>query len=217
MKSKLYVLSAVALLAMSPQAGRAQYGTQRAAAPGPAAPLARPAAPQVKACQPKEVGLNEKLDIEGLNFSTQPKDITVYIGDKQAEVQKSTPTTISVKVPATAKPGKQQLTVTMRGAKANPIEVTIIGPPPELESLSLQSGAPGASLTISGKNFSTNARENNVTIGGAQAEVHSASSGSLSVTIPANIEAPQEAAVSVQVGKQKAKNELRLMIQNREY
>lgn len=202
-----FLLGLVMLLALHP-AARSQ-GTNPA--------LPAPVAPQVKSLNPTKVKLEEKLTITGTNFSTSPKDNVVSIGEKQAQVQQASPTSIIVTVPKEAKAGKQKVTITLRGVKSNAVEVTVIGPPPELDSLSLTSASPGASLTISGKNFSTTAHENKVTIGGAQAEVHSASAGSLSVTIPASIESPQEASVTVQVDDQSAKNSLTIQIQSREY
>jgi hypothetical protein len=237
MRSILCTLSALALLcALQPAAGaKAPPGigsntsqryvvAQNTAKPVqvakpvlPGAPAAAPK-PEIKSAQPQELAVSEKLTLNGQNFSTIAKDVAVTIGDKKAEVQSATAQSVIVIVPKEAPVGKQKVIISVRGVKSSPSEIVVLPPPPELTSLSLSSGAPGANLTISGKNFSPNAHENRVTIGGAEAEVDSASQGSLSVVIPSSIESPQYGvSVSVQVGKQKAKRSLTLDIQSREY
>ncbi len=234
MRSVLCTLSTIGLLcSLQPAAGAkapqgiasetslryvvAQNPVQAAKPALPGAPAAAPK-PEIKSTKPQELAVEEKLTLNGQNFSTVIKDITVTVGDKKAEVQSATAQNVTVVVPKEAPVGKQKVIITVRGTKSSPAEVVVLPPPPELTSLSLSSGAPGANLTISGKNFSVNAHENKVTIGGAEAEVESASQGSLSVVIPSSIESPQYGVtVSVQVGKQRSKKSLTLDIQSREY
>lgn len=222
-KSLCALLSITMLLTVSPAArcedNSGRLLSQKPAAPAAPAALAAPAAPaaQLKSLNTNEVGLGERLTITGTGFSTTQRDNNVSIGDKNAQILQSSATSITVTVPKDVKAGKQKVMVTVKTAKSNTLEVTIVGPPPELDSLSLSSAAPGASLTLSGKNFSPTAQENKVTIGGAHAQVTSASTSSISVMIPHDIESPQEASVSVEVGRQKAKNSLQIMIQSREY
>lgn len=212
MKRTNCLIPGLALLLTTTMSAFAAPGT--ASAPGAPAPMA---GLQIKSCQPNEVPCEEKLTINGAGFSTNPKDMVVQIGDKTAVPTAASATSIQLVVPKNVKPGKTKVTVFVGKTRSNDSEVTILMPPPELDSLSLSSASPGGSLTISGKNFSTNARENTVTIGGATAEVHGASNTSLSVTIPSSIESPQEAEVTVKVGKQSAKHGLPIMIQSREF
>ncbi len=173
--------------------------------------------PAVQSVQPTEVAPGAQLTISGVNFSSSPRDNLVYIGEKGAQIQSASSSTLVITVPPDVRPGKQELIVATRGFRANQFEITIVGPPPELDSVSLSSAAPGATLTISGKNFSTNPRENRVNIGGLSAEVTSASSGSLTVVVPVLASPQYGVSVNVEVAKQKAKKSLSIDIQNRQY
>jgi hypothetical protein len=67
---------------------------------------------------------------------------------------------------------------------------------PELDALEISSAVPGASLNLSGRNFSPNAEQNVVLFSGMRARVTSATATALSVTVP---ECLPERSVSVTV------------------
>lgn len=233
MMLRLCVLSSLALVLVSPFSARCESngtaagnnhlsvvaydtGARQLAQARAAAPAKAPA-PEIKSVQPADPIVGEKVTLNGERFAKTPREAAVSIGGKNAPVQSCSETSVVVIVPTDLKPGKHPIIIATNGVASKEFQVTVLGPAPELASLSLSSGAPGATLTISGKHFSPNAGENAVTIGGASAEVTSASSESLSVVIP-TIDSPQYGVpVSVSVGKQKSKNHLSIDIQNREY
>lgn len=89
--------------------------------------------------------------------------------------------------------------------------------PPELSSISMLSAPPGTEVTITGKNFAKNPKDNKVLFGEVAANVLSGSAESLTVVIP-EMDYPQlGVSITVQVGKIKSKSELHIDVQNKEY
>jgi hypothetical protein len=79
------------------------------------------------------------------------------------------------------------VTVAVAGKTSNAVSFTVTGvatPTPTITSLAPTSGAPGASITITGTNFSTTANANTVSFGTTIATVTAATATSLHVTVP---------------------------------
>jgi len=107
----------------------------------------------------------------------------VYIGKKVIAVKSASAGELRLTVPEEMDGGKQDLIVQVGSNRSAPYKVTV-KLTPQVLGINMISTAPGNPVTLSGKNFSTNANENVVTIGGVTAPVTSASATSLTVTVP---------------------------------
>lgn len=173
-------------------------------------------APVLQSGKPDKTGTGDIITLTGSHFGSKPTSNTVTFGGIKAEIKTASETSLDVVVPSNAKAGDNKVTVTTAGVTSNAITLMVIAPP-ELEGLSLMSGPPGQELTISGRNFSAKASENTVTIAGAQAEVISSSTNSLTVIIPEVFNPQYAVPVAVEVNGVKGKNSLTMDIYNRVY
>jgi hypothetical protein len=141
---------------------------------------------QVTSVNPNAFQITDKVVVVGKSFPTSGMKVT--IGNVPVPVSGATPTQLTLRTPLpdSLPGGKQDLIVSVGSKRSVPIKVTV-KLTPEVSSCDFVSTAPGQPLTISGKNFSPNASENVVTIGGQTAQVTSASPTSLSVIVPLTI------------------------------
>jgi endoglucanase len=126
------------------------------------------------------------VTIAGTNFSTTASANAVTFGSTAATVTAATATSLIVTVPNIAA-SAVSVTVAVAGKVSNAVSFTVTGavaPAPTITSIAPVTGAPGASITISGTNFSTTANANIVTFGTATAVVSAATATSLSVAVP---------------------------------
>lgn len=176
--------------------------------------------PTLKSAKPTEVGPGDSVTLTGTNFVPDAKLDVVNFGDKKASVEKATATTLEIKVPDGLESGKQKVSVNVVGQKTKELQLEVSAVP-ELSGVSLSSAPPGTEITLTGKNFSKETGKNRVTIGGAQAEVVSGSTNSLTVIIPAALDLNMNPAYSVpivvEVGKQKSKGNVTIDISQRLY
>ncbi|GEM_PF-717133 len=176
--------------------------------------------PELMSASPTEVAPGDTLTIKGKNFCPAANYNSVKIGEKTARVKGASATQLQVEVPDDAASGLQQLEVSVIGQKATgKAEVTVANSPPELTSMSLESGPPGLAVTIYGKNFSKKLGENKVFFGDLydeiEAPVVSGDQNSLTVIIPDMTAPLYNVPVTVKVGKLKSKNSLTFLVQTR--
>lgn len=121
------------------------------------------------------------VTITGTNFSATLSENVVKFNGVAATVSSATATELDVTVPESATTGK--ITVTVNGKTATSatdftvLQTTITGFSPD-------SGFPGATVTITGTNFSATVSENVVKFNGVAATVSSATATELVVTVP---------------------------------
>jgi hypothetical protein len=171
--------------------------------------------------EPKVVQGGGTVTISGAGFSSTVAQNSVLFNNKPGKIIDATEDTIRVQVPDSVTQGNISVQVIANGNKSNVINVAVIGMP-ELIQLSNQSQRSGQPLTITGKNFSDQIKDNEVRVGGQKAEITSASSESLSITVPFNLSPdqgdspyfapPREFEVSVKVGGVACKKTLPLMV-----
>ncbi|WP_276372187.1 IPT/TIG domain-containing protein [Chryseolinea sp. H1M3-3] len=123
------------------------------------------------------------VTISGTNFSTTPAENIVKFNGAEATVTNATSTALVVTVPETATSGK--ITVTLGGKTATsstdfPVLATTI------TTFTPASGTHGATVTITGTNFSTTLADNIVKINGVSATVSAATATELTITVPAD-------------------------------
>ncbi len=123
------------------------------------------------------------LTISGAGFAIKPSENTVLFNKKSATVAQASATSLTVEVPPTITAGKCLLQVLAKGNASNIYTIMAQGAP-ELTRTDWLAGQSGTTVTIYGKNFSTEASENHVFFGKERAPVLSATSDTLTVTVP---------------------------------
>ena len=176
-------------------------------------PGTTPAQTVVSSFTPERGTVGETVTITGTGFSTTATDNTVTFlgaeGDDNdnvvATVSAATATLLTVTVPPDAQTGKISVMV---GAAADTSDMSFSVLDPNvlaITGINPTSGTVGASVTISGQNFSTTATDNTVTFLGAEgddndnvvATVSAATATLLTVTVPPDA---QTGKISVMVG-----------------
>jgi len=123
------------------------------------------------------------VTITGQNFSEQLADNAVKFGSVDAIVSAATQNELTVAVPTGAATGK--ISVTTRGVTTTS-SLDFIIPDPAFTSFAPARALPGATVIISGSNFSPVANLNVVKFNNVPATVSTASTTSLSVVVPSN-------------------------------
>ena len=176
-------------------------------------PGTTPAQTVVSSFTPTSGAVGETVTITGTGFSTTATDNTVtFLGDinnnsdnKQATVSAATATLLTVTVPPDAQTGTISVMVGT-AADTSDMSFSVLDPNVlAITGINPTSGTVGASVTISGQNFSTTATDNTVTFLGAEgddndnvvATVSAATATLLTVTVPPDA---QTGKISVMVG-----------------
>jgi hypothetical protein len=139
------------------------------------------AAPSITSLSPTSGAVGASVTITGTNFGTTVAANTVTFNGTTATLTSASKTKIVVPVPSGATTGN--VVVFASGIDSNGVSFTLL-PTPTLISLSPTSGPVGASVTITGTNFSTTPASNVVEFNGTKATVASATATSLAVTVP---------------------------------
>lgn len=144
--------------------------------------------PVATAVNPSSFGLNDKVVVQGKNFADKPAGNKVTIGGKAVTVATAKKDRLELRLPNDLPGGKQDLIVTVGSIRCAPLKVTV-KVAPEVSSVNFVCTAPGQPVVIYGKGFSTTASENEVTFGGVQATITSATADSISCNVP-DLDAP---------------------------
>lgn len=123
-----------------------------------------------------------QVTITGTNFSLTPSDNVVEFNGTAATVAAATKTSLTVAVPAGSTSGK--ITVAISGITATSDNDFIVLPPQTISWFSPTSGQAGATVTITGTNFSTTPGDNIVKFNGIDATVTASTGTSLTVAVP---------------------------------
>lgn len=141
-----------------------------------------PVIPEIEEFTPDSALPGATVTITGENFSATAAENLVSFNGVAATVVSATETTLVVTVPEGATAGPIAVTVNGATGKSSasftPLNTSIASFTPE-------SGVAGTTVTISGTNFSATASEDIVKFNGVQAEVTSATTTALTVTVPA--------------------------------
>ena len=138
--------------------------------------------PDITSVSPASGPVRSTVTLTGVNFSENPEDISVtFDGGDPAEVMASTETTITVEVPDFTTSGIVNLVVGTSFAIGGPTFTIEL---PEIESYSLSTAEPGASVVITGTNFSETPTDNVVSFNGELADVSASTSTSITTTVP---------------------------------
>jgi len=137
-------------------------------------------APIVTGMSPDVGAAGTKVIITGTNFNTTPATNTVTFNGAAATVTAATATSLTVTVPQGATTGN----VAVKTAGGVATSLVAFKVPPTVTGFSPSTGPVGATVTISGTKFSTNAVDNAVRFNGAIASVMAATATALTVTVP---------------------------------
>lgn len=121
------------------------------------------------------------VTISGSNFGSTQGSGTVTFNGTTATVTSWSATSIAVTVPSGATTGN--VVVNASGVNTNGVAFTVL-PTPSLSSLSVTSGAVGASVTITGANFGSTQGNGSIKFNGVTAGVATWGATSIAVTVP---------------------------------
>jgi len=154
--------------------------------------IARYASSQVSIVEfaPGSGATGTSVTISGTGFSATPSQNTVTFNATAATVSSSTSTRIVAAVPAGATTGAIAVTAPGGGAASSgSFTVIATAAAPAITSFSPTIGVAGSTVTITGTNFDATPAFNRVMFGGLQARVTSATSTTLSVSVPPGVRA----------------------------
>jgi hypothetical protein len=142
---------------------------------------------EITSVSPKDIALNKPITIAGKNFCETASANQVYFDKVLAPVTSATRTQLTVKVPASLVGGKADLVVAVGPSRSKAYKV-VVKSAPKISNINMISTAPGQPITITGEGFSTNSAENQVSIGGASAEIISCSPTSITCIVPTSMD-----------------------------
>ncbi len=140
-------------------------------------------APQITSLTPNSGQVGSVVKINGTNFGATPGSNAVTFNGTSATVSSASVTDLVVNVPAGASSGL--VVVTVGGLASNGVNFTVEATPPQITSLTPNSGQVGSVVKINGTNFGATPGSNAVTFNGTSAIVSSASVTDLVVNVPA--------------------------------
>lgn len=154
------------------------------------------ASPSITDFSPTEGIEGTTVTINGTNFSTVTSEDVVKFNGTTANVTAASATTLTVTVPAGATTGKITVEVNSQTATSSGDFKVLV---PTITGFTPMEGSAGATVTITGINFSTVISENIVMFNGEVATITGATATTLTVTVPAGT----TGKITVQVGTQK--------------
>ncbi|WP_281612615.1 IPT/TIG domain-containing protein [Flammeovirga sp. SubArs3] len=139
--------------------------------------------PQITSISPDTVRTGENITVTGLNFNPYDNAL-IFANGVVARSISSTTTSAVFTVPDNARSGQVKLTISKKSSFYSEQSLTIL-PVPEITSIP-STGMINQNIIISGKNFSSNNDDNQVTFSGVSMPVTPISSteNSITVTIP---------------------------------
>jgi sugar lactone lactonase YvrE len=143
------------------------------------------ASPSISRFVPAQGKAGTLVTITGQRFAAAAATNQVFFDGVMAPVLTATPTTLTVRVPAGAAAGKIKVQ-TPNGVATSGSDFTAFLPP-TLVTITPGEGVPGALITLTGTNFSTDSRQDTVTFSGVAAVVRQASATALTVEVPADV------------------------------
>lgn len=140
--------------------------------------------PAITSFSPGSGPVGTTVVITGANFSASPASNTVkFFNNRTATVTVASPTSLTVTVPASSATGK--ITVTTNCQTATSATDFIVGAGlPTITSFTPTSGLIGATVIITGTNFSTTPANNTVRFNGTLAVVTASTTTSITTTVP---------------------------------
>ncbi len=140
--------------------------------------------PTIATISPSSGEVGDAVTITGTNFSATPADNAVSFNGTAATVTASTVTSITTTVPVGATTGDVTVTVGGETSVGSSFTVTVPAVIPTITSLNPTSGEVGATVAITGTNFSATPADNTVSFHGTAATVTASTATSITTTVP---------------------------------
>ncbi len=115
---------------------------------------------KVSDIKPVNCKIGETVKISGKNFPTDKGAFKLTVDSKPATITKATATGLDFTVPE-VQGGKRMVTLWIAGVKCDPLYIKVAAAP-EVTGTNLLGVAPGGTVIVQGKGFSTTAGENQV-------------------------------------------------------
>lgn len=145
-----------------------------------------PPPPTISSFTPSSGSVGSTVTITGTNFSAIPaNNIVKFFNSKTATITASTATSITTTVPTGAITGPISVTVNCMTVQSATDFTVIVSTPPTISGFSPASGPVGATVTITGTNFSTTPANNTVKFNATTAVVTASTATSITTTVPA--------------------------------
>lgn len=142
--------------------------------------------PTITSFTPASGSVGTSVTITGTNFSTTPaNNVVKFFNGKTATVTASTTTSITAIVPTGVITGPISVTVNCITVQSATNFTVTASTPPTISSFTPSSGPVGATVTITGTNFSTTPANNTVKFNGIGAIVTASTATSITTTVPA--------------------------------
>ena len=138
--------------------------------------------PTITGFSPTSGAIGATVTISGTNFTNTPGDHIVEFNNTASVVTASTSNSITTIVPVGASSGK--ISITVSGVKITSIDDFTISPTPSISGFTPNSGAVGATIILSGNNFSITPADNVIEFNGVAAVVTASTSNSITTTVP---------------------------------
>lgn len=146
--------------------------------------------PFVTAVHPVNTQQGGTISIYGGNLDMDKSDEVAYFNGVAGQTISSSDPVIRVKVPDNCQTGPNELIVSVASIKTRPVMVNVAPRAvPELLSVLPWVVVPGGQSYITGRNFAPNPQDNQVFIGGIQAEIVSGDEHNLTVIVPLDFNA----------------------------
>lgn len=146
--------------------------------------------PYITAVHPQNTQQGAIISIYGGNLDMEKQDEIVYFNGRPGKTISSSDPVIRVQVPMDCPPGPNEMIVSVADIKTKPVMVNVSPKPvPELLQVLPWVVVPGGQSYISGRNFAPNFSDNQVFIGGIQAQVLSGDENNLTVVVPLDFNA----------------------------
>ncbi len=153
----------------------------------------------------------DKIKAQGKNLPTDLKAYAIKVDGSAATVNSATSTEVEFTIPEKAKPGKAKpVEIKVSGVKAKALTITIVVKP-EIKGLNYVALSGGQTLTISGINFGTDAKDVKVTFNGQAGQISSVTDSSINVITPEFLTSPGTIEVKVSVGGLDADKSAKMM------
>jgi gliding motility-associated-like protein len=145
-----------------------------------------PPPPTISLFSPSSGSIGNTVTITGTNFSTIPaNNVVKFFNNRTATVTASTATSITTTVPISAITGPISVTTNCITAQSATNFIVTTSPSPTVSNFSPTSGPVGATVIITGTNFSTILANNTVKFNGTTAVVTASTATSITTTVPA--------------------------------
>lgn len=143
-------------------------------------------APVITEIDPSMGFPGQEVEISGINFSSAVTGNVVSFGGTQATINSTTTLAINVVIPDGVPTGSANVTVTTNDLTSEGYTFTVTEPViPTITSIDPSSGKVGATVIITGTDFSTDPSENIVSFNGTLATVTECTSISITTSVPA--------------------------------